>query len=131
MIGIDTNVLTRAFVNEPHALQPAARRLLSSLTPDEQGFITQVTLAELYWVLKSGYGYDKRSRLAVIRALVESPVLEFDDGEAVVRGLTVAEDGADFPDGLIQGTMELFGVPETVTFDRDASRRLGWTLLEA
>ena len=29
----------------------------------------------------------------------------------------------------IQGSMELFGIAETVTFDHDASRRLGWCRL--
>ena len=38
---------------------------------------------------------------------------------------------ADFADALIQGAMELFGVDETVTFDRAAAERLGWTLLDA
>ena len=69
--------------------------------------------------------------LAVIRRLVETEVLEFDDGEGVVRALSLAEAGADFADALIQGAMELFGVDETVTFDRAAAERLGWTLLDA
>ena len=63
------------------------------------------------------------------RRLVETEVLEFDDGESVVRALTLAEEGADFADALIEGTMELFGVDETVTFDRRASERIGWRLL--
>ena len=46
-----------------------------------------------------------------------------------MRALTLAEEGADFADALIQGNMELIGADETVTFDRDAAARLGWRLL--
>ncbi|GAA1519832.1 PIN domain-containing protein [Nocardioides humi] len=132
MIGIDTNVLVRAFAEQEDAASAdAARRLLLDLTPEEPGFITQVTMAELYWVLSRSYGFDRESCLSVVSSLVRTESLEFDDGEGVVRALHLAEEGADFADGLIQGAMELFGINETVTFDRAASRRLGWRLLEA
>lgn len=130
MIGIDSNVLVRAFAeDEDDPSGRAARAFLSALEPEDPGFITQVTMAELYWVLSRSYRFDRESCLKVIRGLVRTESLEFDDGEGVVRALTRAEDGADFGDALIQGAMELFGVDETVTFDRSAARRLGWRLL--
>ncbi len=49
--------------------------------------------------------------------------------EGLVRALDLAEGGADFGDALVQGAVELFGVRETVTFDRAAARELGWRLL--
>lgn len=129
MIGIDTNVLLRALVDIDHPHHPPARDLLDSLTEQSPGFITEVTLAEFYWVARKSLGLDRESTLNVIAALVRTPSLEFDDGEGVVRALTLAEMGADFPDALIQGAMELFGVTETVTFDKDAAKRLGWRYL--
>jgi predicted nucleic-acid-binding protein len=131
VIGIDTNVLVRAFAEKRDAeAATAAREFLLGLTPDDPGFIAQVTMAELYWVLFRTYGYSRRDCLAVVRGLLETESMEFDDGEGVVRALTLAEDGADFADALIQGAMELFGVSETVTFDRAAARKLGWRLLD-
>lgn len=130
MIGIDTSVLVRAIAEEDDAVAAAtAREVLSSLTPDNPGFITQVTMAELYWVLSRTYRFDRTSCLAVVQSLVRTATLEFDDGEGVVRALHLAEAGADFADALIHGTMEQFGAHETVTFDRSAARRLGWRLL--
>lgn len=129
MIGIDTNVLVRALVDVSHPHHRPAKELLAGLTEAEPGFVTQITLAELYWVMAKSLGVDRESRLRVIRGLIETPTLEFDDGEGVVRALSLAEEGADFPDALTQGAMELFGVDETVTFDTAASRRLGWRLL--
>jgi predicted nucleic-acid-binding protein len=129
VIGLDTNVLLRALVDIEHPHHHPATKVLADLTVDRPGFITQVTLAELYWVLARSLGLDRRSCLELIRGLVETSTLEFDDGEGVVRALSLAEEGADFPDALIQAGMEQFGVEESVTFDRDASRRLGWRLL--
>lgn len=129
MIGLDTNVLLRALVDADHPHHQPATEQLAALTVDKPGFITQVTLVELYWVLARTLRIDRRSCLELIRGLVETSSLEFDDGEGVVRALSLAEEGADFPDALIQAGMELFGVAESVTFDREASRRLGWRLL--
>lgn len=103
---------------------------MAGLSVTSPGFITQVTLAQLYWVLARTLQIDRASCLQLIRGLVETPALEFDDGEGVVRALSLAEDGADFPDALIHAAYELVGVEESVTFDRDASRRLGWRLLD-
>jgi predicted nucleic-acid-binding protein len=129
VIGLDTNVLLRALVDADHPHHRPARKLLSALTVDQPGFITRVTLVELYWVLARTLRIDRRTCLELIRGLVETSSLEFDDGEGVVRALSLAEEGADFADALIHAGMELFGVQEAVTFDRDASRRLGWRLL--
>lgn len=129
MLGIDTNVLVRALADVGHPHHEPAKEILTGLTEDEPGFVTQVTLAELYWVMTKSLGVDRATRLQVVRGLIETPSLEFDDAEGVVRALSLAEAGADFPDALIQGAMELFGVDETVTFDKAASQRLGWRLL--
>ncbi len=129
LIGIDTNVLLRAILRDDPRQTPEAEKLFRSLTIERRGFITQVTLAETYWVLSCAKGLSRQDCLTVIRRLVETEVLEFDDGESVVRALTLAEEGADFGDALIEGTLELFGVDETVTFDRHAADRLGWRLL--
>lgn len=129
LTGIDTNVLLRALLQDDEIQSPIAADLMLSLTPSAPGFVTQVTLAEVYWVLARSVRLPRRDRLRVMRKLIETEVLEFDDGESVARALALAEDGADFGDALIQGTMELFGVDRTVTFDRSAAERLGWRLL--
>lgn len=129
LVGIDTNVLLRYLTRDDEDQHAAAEEVLLTLTVESPGFITQVTLAELYWTLSRGYKYSKQKCLGVIRGLVWSDTLEFDDSEGVVRALHLAEEGADFADALIQVTMEQFGATETVTFDRAASERLGWQLL--
>lgn len=129
LTGIDTNVLLRALLQDDPAQGAIAAQVLRNLDKESRGFITQVTLVETYWVLSRAKKLPRSVCLAVIRRLVETEYLEFDDGEGVVRALTLADEGADFADALIQGTMELFGVDTTVTFDRAAAQLLGWQLL--
>ncbi len=130
LTGIDTNVLLRFILRDDPRQYPAAHDLFASLTEEHRGFITAVTLAETYWTLSRSMGLTRAECLAIFRGLIESPVIEFDDGEGVVRALTLAEEGADFADALIDGTMTMFGANQTVTFDRGAAKRLGWRLLE-
>jgi predicted nucleic-acid-binding protein len=130
MIGVDTNVLVRYVVRDDESQYAVAAETLESLTDESPGFITQVVLVELYWVLARSYRYPAATCLALIRGLVATSSLEFDDAEGVVRALELAEGGADFAAAMIQGAMELFGASETVTFDQAAAHRLGWRLLE-
>lgn len=131
MTGIDTSVLLRYLTRDDEAQHAAAEEVMLALTPESPGFITQVTLVELYWTLARGYRFSKQQCHDVLRRLVWSDALEFDDGEGVVRALHATEEGADFADALIHETMAQFGVAETVTFDRRASAHLGWRLLDA
>lgn len=129
LTGIDTNVLLRFLLRDDPHQYVIAENLFRSLTPEHRGFIAQITLAETYWVLSRSVKLGREECLTIIRRLVESEVLEFDDGEGVVRALTLAEQGADFGDALIAGAMGLFGIDRVVTFDRRAASRLGWALL--
>lgn len=131
MICLDTNILLRAFLDDDPVQSAAARNLLSSLTRERPGFITFVTLTEMYWVMGMRQQIPKSRCLAVLRRLASIPELEFEDGEGFVQALALAEEGADFPDALIHVTAQQFTAAETVTFDRKAARRLGWRLLDA
>ena len=121
MIGVDTNVLVRYVVRDDEQQYAAAAGVLESFTEDEPGFITQVVLAELSWVLARAYRYPAAARLAVIRGLVATASLEFDDAEGLVRALELAEGGRTSATPSSTGAM-VFGVRDTVTFDRSCSR---------
>jgi predicted nucleic-acid-binding protein len=129
VIGLDTNVIARYVLNDDDAQFAAAQALFASLSVTRPGFITQVALVELYWIMRQRYKVPRGACLAAIYKLVEMRQLEFEDAESVVRALALAEDGADFADALIAVSGELFGVTETVTFDRAAATRLGWRAL--
>lgn len=129
-VCLDTNILLRAFLDDDPGQSATARDLLNSLTRNRPGFITFVTLVEMYWVMGMKQQIPKSRCLAVLRKLASIPELEFEDGEGFVQALALADEGADFPDALIHVTAQQFMATETVTFDRKAARRLGWRLLE-
>lgn len=129
-VGLDTNVLLRAVLGDDASQSEQARAALRELSPRRPGFITFVTLAELYWVLFKTKGIARTEVLAAIRRIVETESFMFEDDEGAIRALELAEDGADFADALIHVTFEQFVIGEVVTFDRSAARRLGWTLLD-
>lgn len=131
MIGLDTNVLARYMLKDDEDQFAAASAFIHSLTAERPGFITHVALVELHWVLHRVYRVPRDECLKVFERFVEMRELEFEDGDSVVRALTLASDGADFADALIAASGELFGVTQTVTFDSAAANRLGWRILEA
>lgn len=131
LTGIDTNVLLRALVEDDPVQTPLAQDFLRGLNSTSAGFIAHITLVELSWTLRRTYRMTDTEVLAIIRSLIETESLEFEDGESVVRALALAEEGADFADALIQASGELFGTTGTVTFDRHAAARLGWRDLAA
>jgi len=126
LIGIDTNVILRYLIRDDEEQYAAAAEIMESLTEARPGLLTSVNMAEIYWVLQSTYKVPRAVALSKIRQLLEVGVLEFDDGEGIVQALELAEDGADLADALVHTTFQQLGVTVAVTFDKDASRRLGW-----
>jgi predicted nucleic acid-binding protein len=55
MIGLDTNVLVRYIMQDDPKNSPKANKLIESLDGDNPGYITIVSVIELYWVLTSCY----------------------------------------------------------------------------
>jgi len=55
MIGLDTNVLVRYIMQDDPKQSRKATSLIESLDDDHPGFITIVSILELYWVLTSCY----------------------------------------------------------------------------
>lgn len=129
MITLDTNVLVRAITDDDPLQSPLARQVLSELSAASPGFVTHAVLLELYWVLARSKGLPVQRVLAAYELLMSMEALEIEDGESVGEALEQARQGADFGDALIEATSRLYGVAETVTFDRDAARRFGWRLL--
>ncbi len=60
MIGLDTNIILRYFVEDDLAKLLRQDDLWSSdARSDTPGFIDRVALCELIWVLSSGYRFDR------------------------------------------------------------------------
>jgi predicted nucleic-acid-binding protein len=121
MIGLDTNVLLRLFVDDDPRQSERARRFVDAAGADEPCVINPVVLAEFAWTLARNF---KKKRHEVAR-LVEG-VLSMDDLEVPFRhaaqsALAAYRSGkADFPDYFLASINAELGCASTATFDRDA-----------
>jgi predicted nucleic-acid-binding protein len=123
MIGIDTNVLLRYLVQDDPAQSATATRFFDALTSESRGFISIVTLSELYWVLDHSFKLSRAEILEILKELISSETLRFEQQEVVQQALAgYALGKADFDDYLIVTCAQLAGCDYIVTFDRDAAR---------
>jgi predicted nucleic-acid-binding protein len=94
------------------------------------GFVSLVSLIELIWVLRSQYRMNKARLILGLEWLLNSAELVVESQAAVAQALgRFASVKADFADCLIERSCHAAGCRETVTFDADAVRFAGMTLL--
>ncbi len=130
MIGLDTNVLVRYIMQDDAKQSPKATRLIESLDADMPGFITLISVIELYWVLTSCYDLSGQQVKQALETLLRARQIKVDRADQVLRALRVFEGGkADFADCLIERTAAAAGCTETVTFDAGAAKHAGMTLI--
>lgn len=102
MIGLDTNVLARYYVDDKADVQAqrqrlVARRLVESGQPL---MVCKTVILELEWVLRGYYGFAPAEVTSVFKHLLAMPHLTVEDRNAVERALSNADAGLDFADAL-------------------------------
>jgi predicted nucleic-acid-binding protein len=128
MIGLDTNVIVRLFVEDDPKQARSARDLVSSrCSPEDPGFIDRVALCELVWVLASGHEYGRAAIADVVETLVASRDLRLEDHDLVRLALRdYRSNNVDFADILIGHVNRARGCEATATFDRRAAKLNGF-----
>ena len=125
MIGLDTNILLRATLNDDPVQSGAAQRLLKSLGEDERALVNLPVLMEFFWVLRSRYKLPRARLAAVMRDLLGVEYIEFEALEVVGKALATYETGAaDFADMIVALRNRDLGAAHTFTFDEDAARSI-------
>ena len=128
MIGLDTNVLVRLLIADNPAQTEAARRFVHArCTEASPGFIGNVALVELIWVLEAAYGYRRKQVAETLDALLTGPDREFESPDEVRAALDDYRSGeADFADCLIGRINRAHGCEATATFDKKAAKLEGF-----
>lgn len=123
MIGVDTNILLRAALNDDPIQSPVARKLLGGLGNDHRALISIPVLMEYFWALRSRYRVPPTRLALAVRDLLEANTFEIEDLEAVGTALALYEagDGA-FADAVIALHNRNLGAEATYTFDRGAAK---------
>ena len=131
MIGVDTNILLRLWLND----DPAQNRRIDALLAEHGGtpeslLVTDVVLAEAVWTLRSAFDQDKAAQLIAVRSLLDETAFAFEDREAVGRALTLFEQSScGFSGCLIAAKHGHLGCEFTATFDRGMRELPGVRLL--
>lgn len=131
MIALDTNVLVRYLAQDDARQSALATRLIEkTLTPSNRGFVSLVALLETVWVMESAYSADRDSIGEILGDLLDIAVLEIQDASSVRDAVArFRKANVDLHDCLIQSLAAQRGA-KTVTFDANASKRLGMELLK-
>ena len=123
MIGLDTNILLRAALNDDPVQSPAAQRLLRALGSDDPGFVNLPVLMEFFWVLRSRYKLPQAKLASTIRDLLGVEHIEFEALNVAGKALAIFESGTgDFSDAVIALRNRELGAGTTFTFDERAAK---------
>jgi predicted nucleic-acid-binding protein len=131
MIGLDTNVLARYYVDdaadaEARRQRLAARRLIESGPPLMVG---KTVVLEFEWLMRGYYGFSQPEVATVLRHLLGLHHVTVEDREVVEQALSNCEAGIDFADALHHASYK--ACASVATFDdrkfARRARKLGMT----
>ena len=102
MIGLDTNVLARYYIQdegdaEAVKQREAARRLMESGRPL---MVCKTVLLELEWVMRGYYEFTAAQIAVVMNHLLALPQITVEDRESIVQALSHCEAGLELADAL-------------------------------
>jgi|SRR5208282_722731 len=130
MIGIDTNILARFLAQDDAEQGQRADSLLQTLSPQDPGFVSLVSLIELAWVMRSRYRVSRSELIQSLERLLNSPELVIESQQTVAQAIVrFGAAKTDFADCLIERSGHVAGCRHTVTFDENAAKTSGMKLL--
>jgi predicted nucleic-acid-binding protein len=126
MIGLDTNVLLRYLAqDDPVQSARATEIIIQQLSEHEPGFVSLVTILEVFWVLKSVYKRSRQDLAGDMEKLLSADTLAIQNEQEVYNAVIALRAGTgDFEDALV-GSLGIWrGCSTTLTFDEDAAHKL-------
>jgi predicted nucleic-acid-binding protein len=129
MTGLDTNILMRHLTqDDPEQSLLATRLMEETLTEENPGFVSLVTIAELAWALRSNYRWNSEKIAEAFRVLLQTESILVQNQDEVFAAVSAVELGlGTFGDALIAFLGQWAGCGTTLTFDVKASRLDGFT----
>lgn len=126
MIGVDTNVLARYFVEEESsdaATQAQRQAPRQQIESGQDLFLPKTVALELESVLRGDYGFAAEQVLLVFEQLLHHPCLQLEDRPALEQAVAGLRSGLDFADALHPASCK--GCEAVASFDdRGSARRI-------
>jgi predicted nucleic-acid-binding protein len=125
MIGVDTNVLVRIFVEDDPGQTAVAQAFFRERTAESPAFVSAVVVVEVCWVLAQTYGFGTGRIGEALQWLFESACIVIERHDLLEQAVGAAvEVRASIPDCIIAALATDAGATRTATFDRVASKRV-------
>lgn len=118
MIGLDTNVLLRLFVEDDRDQCDRARRLVQKAVTDGPVLVNAIVLSEFVWTLARALKIGKAKITHVLAEVLLADDLEIEHRQAAEAALVAYRTGAaDFADYYLAEINVELGCASTATFD--------------
>lgn len=124
MIGADTNVLIRYFVqDDPEQSAAATKYIEDYCSKGDVIFINHIVMCEIVWVLQRCYHLNKAAIGQVIEQILRTAQFKIQSPTIIWQALKDYKAGdADFADYLICRTNMANECSVTITFDKNAGK---------
>ena len=131
MIGLDTNILVRYFIeDDAHQTQKSTEFLETNCKKHDPCFISTIVLCELSWVLRQTYHLDNTTIIGTLEKIIQTGQFKIQDLDCVREAITDCKKlNTSFPDSLVGKLSIKHGCSHTITFDKAAARSKDFTLL--
>jgi len=130
MIGLDSNVIVRYLTQDDPVQSARANRLIErQLSENAPGFISQIVLVELCWVLKRLYRATGAELRQTVQDLLDARQFMVEQRGAVIQAVKKLDTAGDIADSLIVEVARTVGCERIVTFEKNASK-VGMELLK-
>lgn len=124
MIGLDTNIIVRYLTQDDSVQSRRATEIIEhTLSEDNPGFISLVTMAETAWVLERIYDQSHQEIARPIEMMLQADSLLIqNEQEVFIAMIALKTAQGSFADALIAALGRWAGCSSTLTFDKKASR---------
>ena len=102
MIGLDTNILARYFVEDRSDLEASRQRVIAKrlIESGRPLMVSKTVILELEWVMRGYYGFTQDEVLLVMQHLLAMPQVMIEDRATVEHAVSHCEAGIEFADAL-------------------------------
>jgi predicted nucleic-acid-binding protein len=123
MIALDTNVLVRFLLADDEEQAGRAKALIERrATTSDPAYITNLVMAELFWLLHRGYKISRKDLCCLLDGVLTKSEFHFENTDAVLYAFEIYRSGrGDFADALLGRVARQYGCETTYTFDKRAS----------
>ncbi len=120
---LDANVILRFLRNDDPTQSPRSRHLIERAARNEVILrLSAVTVAEVFYALKTSYGVNRRAAAQALRQLLETSVFEVHELERLLDALARVQSlNVDFGDAYLAATAAKLG-SEIASYDHDLDK---------